>query len=381
MFRNLLLSSIAFSTLQAFAQQTTHSWDFDGLTREYIQYVPGVYDGSEAVPLVLALHGLGDNMSNFSGVGFQYVADTANFIVVYPQALVDQLITGQAAWNSGAGVLGISLNSDVDDVGFLNALMDTVSAHYNIDQSRIYVTGFSMGGFMSNRLACELNNRVSAVASVAGTVGGEFSCSPGQPVRVCHFHGTADTQVGYGMTAGGVQNNNFGSNVDDWIGFWTANNGCGNVTLEGTFPNTANDGYTVDYKEFAGCSNNSRVVHYRVNGANHVWLAPNNDIFYTTEIWKFFLGLSPINLSLASVEEGNATSFNIYPNPVQNELSITDLNGIGIEHLAIFDASGRLVKSFGATVAKLDVSDLESGTYMLNVTTETGSFCHAFVKD
>lgn len=379
--KHLLFAFFGLASTGLFAQQTTLSWDFDGTTREYIQYVPSSYDGSEAVPLVVALHGLGDNMSNFSGVGFQYVADTANFIVVYPQALVDQLITGQAAWNSGAGVLGISLNSDVDDVGFLNALMDTVSAHYNIDPTRIYSTGFSMGGFMSNRLACELNNRVSAVASVAGTVGGEFTCDPGQAVRICHFHGTADTQVGYGMAAGGVQNNNFGSNVDEWITFWTTNNGCGNVTLEGSFPNTANDGYTVDYKEFAGCSNNSRVVHYRVNGANHVWLAPSNDIFYTTEIWKFFLGLSPSDLSLAGVEESEVANFSIYPNPVQNELTISNLNGVVIEQLAIFDASGRLVKSFGPNVSKLDVSGLESGTYLLDVTTETGSFSHTFVKD
>lgn len=380
--KKLLLSLVFVATCAtSFSQQTTNNWDFDGLNREYIQYVPSVYDGSEAVPLVIVLHGLGDVMANMSQIGFHQVSDTANFIVVTPQAIVDQMFSNSTAWNSGAGVSGFSLNADVDDVGFLNALIDTVSEHYNIDQSRVFATGFSMGGFMSNRLACELNNRIASIASVAGTVGGTLTCDPGQDIPVCHFHGTADTQVGYGIADGGVEDNTFGSNVVDWISFWNLNNGCGAAVLEGQFPNIANDGYLVDYVEYGGCTNNSRVVHYKVHGADHIWMFPNEDIFYTTEIWKFFLGLSPTNLvaSELGIGENEIATIGIYPNPTSDVLRIENTEAM-ILNVSIFTTTGQLVKEFSGSSNAIDVSALQTGVYQIMVATEKGLYANSFVK-
>lgn len=380
MKKNLpLLIAVCFS-MAGFAQQTV-TWDYDGTTRKYREYVPSNYDGSTAVPLVIALHGLGDNINNFSGVGFQVVADTAGFITVYPEALVDAL-TSSTAWNSGAGIAGFSLNANVDDVGFINALIDTVSTHYNIDQSRVYATGFSMGGFMSNRLACELNDRIASIASVAGTVGGTLTCTPGTEIPVCHFHGTADTQVGYG-TPDGDQDNSFGSNVSDWISFWSANNGCGNVVLEGQFPNTANDGYTVDYVEYGGCTNSNRVVHYKVNGADHTWLPDNqngSDIFYVVEIWKFFLGLSPNNLSGVGIKDQEIGQIGIYPNPTSDNLRLENIDS-KILNVSVFNATGQLVLESSITNNTVEVSSLRQGIYQLMVATEDGLYTNTFIKE
>jgi polyhydroxybutyrate depolymerase len=370
------------STFGLMAQQTTITWPFDGITRKYIQYVPPVYNGNEAVPLVIALHGLGDNINNFQGVGFQFVADTANFIVVYPEAIVEPLITQATAWNSGAGVAGFSLNADIDDLGFINALIDTVSAHYNIDQNRVYATGFSMGGFMSNRLACELNNRIAAIASVAGTIGGVLTCNPGTEIPVCHIHGTDDTNVGYG-TPEGIQDNTFGNNVADWIAFWTNNNGCGSITLEGQFPNTQNDGYIVDYVEYGGCTNSSRVVHYKVHGADHIWLPDNqngNDIFYVFEIWKFFLGVSPSNLVSASISEADIASIEVYPNPTSDYLRLENID-TKIQNIAIFNAMGQMVFETSASNQTIDVSGLKTGVYQLMVATNKGLYSNSFIKE
>lgn len=375
-----ITSFLVFITLTSFGQLTTENWDFDGLNRQYRQYVPAVYDGSTSVPLIISLHGLGDNMANFSQVGFHQIADTANVIVVTPQAIVDPIYTQATAWNSGAGVLGISLNGDVDDIGFINAMIDSVSAHYNIDQSRIYATGFSMGGFMSNRLACELNNRIAAIASVAGTVGGTLTCTPGQEVPVCHFHGTGDTQVGYGTAGGGVQNNTWGSNAPDWIAFWNSNNGCTNITLEGQFPNSASDGYSVEYVEYAGCNNTSRVVHYKVNDADHVWLfTPTNDIFYTVEIWKFFLGLSPDNLVPTGITETEISEIGVFPNPASDVLTIENIDS-KILNVSVFNTNGQLVKEFSSSTNNLDVSDLIFGVYQIMVATEKGLYSNSFLK-
>lgn len=374
----LLTLSLAIGTV-TIAQQTTNNWDFDGLNREYIQYVPASYNTNEAVPLVIVLHGLGDNMANMAQVGFHQVSDTANFIVVTPQAIVDQAFTGSTAWNSGAGLAGFSLNGDVDDIGFINALIDTISDNFNIDQSRVFATGFSMGGFMSNRLACELNNRIAAIASVAGTVGGTLTCNPGQPMRMCHFHGTDDTNVGYGIPDG-IQDNTFGNNVTDWISFWTSNNSCGNVTVEGQFPNSANDNYIVDYVEYAGCTDDSRVVHYKVHGADHVWLGPNNDVFYTTEIWKFFLGLSPTNLVPAGIAQTEIAAVGIYPNPTTDVLRIENLES-KMKNISVFNAEGQLVLEFSGVNQTIDVSALNAGLYKIMIATEKGLYSNSFIKN
>jgi polyhydroxybutyrate depolymerase len=375
----LLIIAMCFSMV-GFSQQLV-SWDYDGNTRKYREYVPSNYDGSSPVPLIIALHGLGDNINNFSGVGFQIVADTAGFITVYPEALVDPL-TQSTAWNSGAGLAGFSLNADVDDVGFINALIDTVSAHYNIDQSRVYATGFSMGGFMSNRLACELNDRIASIASVAGTIGGVLNCNPGNEIPVCHFHGTDDTNVGYG-TPEGTTDNTFGTNVADWISFWTNNNGCGNIVLEGQFPNTFNDGYTIDYLEYGGCTNNNRVVHYKINGADHVWLPDNQngtDIFYVVEIWKFFLGLSPNNLSGVGILDREMEDIGVYPNPTSDVLRLENLDS-KILNVSVFNTMGQKVLETSAISKTLDVSSLKNGVYQLMVATEKGIYSNSFIKE
>ena len=309
------------------------------------------------------------------------MADTAGFITVYPEALVDAL-TSSTAWNSGAGVAGFSLNPNVDDVGFINALIDTVSTHYNIDQNRIYATGFSMGGFMSNRLACDLNNRIAAIASVAGTIGGVLNCTPGTEIPVCHFHGTSDGTVGYGMPEGATDNT-FGSNVSDWISFWTNNNGCGSMVLEGQFPNTFSDGYTIDYVEYGGCTNDNRVVHYKVNGAEHVWLPDNSngtDILYGFEIWKFFLGLSPDNLSGVGIADREIESVGIYPNPTSRNLQLENLDS-KILNVSVFNTMGQKVLETSVNSKTIDVSVLKNGVYQLMVATEKGLYSNTFIKE
>lgn len=305
----LLLLFLSFSTA---AQQTTENIAFGGEVREYIQYVPPVYDGSEPVPIVFCFHGLGDSMENFYNIGMNFVADTANFIAVFPQALSDDLFN-ITAWNSGAGYLGFYLNDDVDDVGFVMAMIDTLSAEYNIDPSRIYATGFSMGGFMSNRLACEQTDVFAAVASVAGTVGEGLTCQPAIPIRIAHFHGTTDATVGY-------EQNNFGMSVPEWFSFWQSANECIGTPQEDPLPDTADDGYTIDYTRNGACEGGAETVLYTVNGLGHEWLTPANDIFYTTEIWRFFLGIQPqLATGIASNE---AKPLKVYPNPARDQLTI-----------------------------------------------------------
>src|SRR5690606_31326782 len=118
----------------SFFAQTTISGSFDhgGITRTYSFYVPAAYIPGEAVPLLLNLHGLGtDGAYQEENGDFRPIADTANFIVVHPDGSFES-ITNQRFWNYG-NVAG----STVDDVGFLEALIDTISAHHSINPNRV----------------------------------------------------------------------------------------------------------------------------------------------------------------------------------------------------------------------------------------------------
>jgi len=350
------------------AQTVTSSIQHDGLTREFIRHVPSIYDAEQPTPLVLVLHGLGDNMQNMSQVGFHQVSDTANFIVLTPQALMDDL-TQATAWNSGAGTLGIGPNLDIDDVGFLSALIDSTAADYNIDMDRIYVTGFSNGGFMTNRLACELNDRISAFASVAGTIGGNITCNPGRAVPICHFHGTSDSNVGYDGSF-------FGGSVTDWLSFWKTNNQCGPEEDYRHLANSFNNGFTVEtYFYSDNGAPDSRVLHYKVNGADHIWLGPQNDVFYTFEIWRFFNNY-PLRPNATGISQVSAPELSIYPNPTNGNSILTLDAKRAVESVTLTDLRGRSVLQLeGNSTGRYDLftSTLETGIYNITVVMADGA--------
>src|SRR5262249_24490406 len=144
------------------------------------------------LPLVIAMHGLGDTYTGFSAVDFQSVADTARFILVYPNGTPNSF--GQNSWNNGT-----LLSSSADDITFLSRIIDTMYARHHIDVARVYVTGFSMGGIMTYHALCNLPSRIAAIASVSGPMSTtDFSgCNPGRAVPVMHVHGTGDGTIPY----------------------------------------------------------------------------------------------------------------------------------------------------------------------------------------
>jgi len=362
-----LIVLAAFFSLNISAQYFTDSFQFQGITRQYLLYIPASYDGSKAVPFMLALHGLGDNMNNFAGVDFNDIADTADFIFAIPQALVDTVLTGETAWNSGAGEFGITLNPGVDDVGFLNAIIDSTAAHYRIDQTRLYATGFSMGGFMTNRLGCELNNRIAAIASVSGTIGNGITCTPTRVVPSCHFHGTLDQVVAY-------NGDMFGLDPEALVAFWRSHDGCDSLPSSiDTLPHVAADTLHVVHYVYPNGLYGSDVEFYKVINGQHQWLGPTGeDINYAAAIWKFFnryqwvpqtTGISPI---------GGDPGISIYPNPASSSITVNLPRGTDdMVEIWVRDLSGRVVYSTspvaGVNDINIDVSSLTRGIYMVQV--------------
>jgi len=359
---------ISLISLSSFAGYTTHSFTFGGVTRQYLLYVPAVYDGSTPVPFILVLHGLGDNMNNFAGVNFNSIADTANFIFAIPQALVDQTLTGETAWNSGAGVGGITLNPNVDDVGFLNAVMDSTILYYNIDTTRLYATGFSMGGFMTNRLGCELNNRIAAIASVSGTIGNGITCTPSRVVPSCHFHGTLDQVVAY-------SNDFYGLDAEALVAYWQGHDGCASTPSSiDTLPHVAADTLHVIHYVYPGGLYGSDVEFYKVINGQHQWLGPTGeDINYADAIWKFFnrykwVAQTPSGIAVVSKDLG----ISVYPNPATSMLTINVPRGAtDLREISIRDISGREVYTSHAGMQSndlnIDVSAFARGMYTVSV--------------
>lgn len=334
-------------------QHVSKTMQYGGLSRQYLEYVPTIYTGANPVPLVICLHGLGDTMDNFKNIGLDDVADTANFIVLTPQAISSFLGT---AWNSGASMNGMQLNQNVDDAGFIIALIDSTSAIYNIDPKRVYLTGFSMGAFMCHRMACEHGERIAAIASVAGTIGSAIQCNPSRPVPVIHFHGTADQTISYTANA-------YGLSVDTLLKFWIHANNCNPDSIYTLMPDVASDGFTVEHFEYQGGNAGSEVEHYRVIGADHQWIyTPTNDVDYTTLIWEF---LSKYSLVQLNTSEFNNEAVELFPNPANNSVTVLlpDVN----YKIRIISSDGRLVKQFNSDQknVEINISNLPTGIYFV----------------
>lgn len=349
-------------SLSLFSQWQNKSFSFDGSNRQYRVYVPANYNVSNPASIVMTLHGMGDNMTNFSSIGMHLIADTANIIVVVPQALSDQY--AGTTWNSGAGYMGYYPNSGVDDVGFLNALLDTVQANYSINEDRIYCCGFSMGGFMTQRLGCELTNRFTAIASVSGTIGnGISSCNPSKVLPVAHFHGTADQTVTYA-------NGDYGIGADSLIHLWLGVNNCSLSPAMVTFPDLMNDGYTIDHYTYADGDQGTAVELFKVNGADHIWLTNANDINYTIEIWNFFNRHQTATVGTKEIE--NTISISLFPNPATTEVELTNPSSIFDEY-SIFTSSGTKITSENLPENnRISVEKLTKGVYFIQLTGQTG---------
>ena len=266
------------------------SINHDGVEREYLLYVPEGYDETVSWPLVINMHGLGsDRYQQMVYSNFNSLADEYKFIVVYPQGLVAQQ-NGQSSthWNADFG-------TGVDDVGFIDNMIEEIYLEFNINYAKVYSTGMSNGGFMSYTLACSLSDRIAAIASVTGsmTTIGIQNCDPGRQIPVMEFHGTADDVVPYDGVIGAI------IPIPEVVNFWVANNGCSSSDfLEELLPDIDEaDSSTVVQYTYNICNEGSEVIHYKIDNGGHTWPGSfnvpalgntNQDIDASLLIWEFF---------------------------------------------------------------------------------------------
>ena len=252
---------------------------FDEIPREYTVYIPENYNHSIPTPILFAFHGFGGS-NNFimNSAGFNEIADEENFIVVYPQGSL--ILNLFAHWNVG----GFTQISNTDDVAFVDYLISSLSQMYNINLDRVYATGMSNGGFMSFLLACQLSNKIAAIASVTGSMTTQTlnECDPQREVPILQIHGTNDPIVPYN----GIQEWN--TPIDNVLDYWVLNNQCSPNPEINDLEDINNDnGFTVQEIIYNNGLNGSIVKHFKVNGGTHVWFQ-DEDINSSSLIWEFF---------------------------------------------------------------------------------------------
>jgi polyhydroxybutyrate depolymerase len=200
----------------------TFTMMFGGRSRSFDIHVPPGYTGMLPVALVLDLHGLGSNPRQQAAIsGFREKSDQVGFLVAYPRGVAN-------SWNA-YGCCGSADLQNIDDVGFLKAVVDQISSMGRINHGRVYITGLSNGGFMSHRMACEAADVFAAAAPVSAplNLNDPTQCRPVRPITVVHFHGLRDTTVPY--AGGGILGFQSAQNS---LGSWANINGCvGSATV------------------------------------------------------------------------------------------------------------------------------------------------------
>ena len=364
----LLSSILTISNLSA--QQVINSTlSHGGITRNYILFVPASYDPSTPAPLVFSFHGYSSNAAlNMNYTGFTAIADTAGFILVHPDGTLDG--SGTPHWNVGGWTVG----SQIDDVGFTEAMIDEISAGYNINANRVYSCGMSNGGYMSFKLACELSDRIAAIASVTGSMTPQISnaCSPSHPTPILQLHGTADPTVPYNGSP------TWTLAIDDVIDYWVGFNNCNTTPIITAIDDTdPSDGTNVDHLVYTGGDNGVTTEHFKVYNGEHDWFGVwgNMDISSSIEIWKFFSKYD-INGSLANVNElAVVNEIKVFPNPSNESISVNMPISDDVDY-EIVSMEGKVIKSgtLSNTLPSIDISSLSNDIYFLKINNELLKF-------
>jgi len=357
----LLFTGFVFSST---AQQTINaSITHDGIERDYILYVPEIYDGSTAAPLVLNFHGFGSSASQQMFYGdFRDIADTEGFLLVHPEGTT---FIGNQFWNVGFP----GLSSNIDDVGFTEALIDELATLYAIDLDRVYATGMSNGGFMSFLLACQLSEKIAAVASVTGSMTQDTfdDCNAQHPTPVLQIHGTEDDVVLY-------NENNLSLPIPDVISYWVDHNNCETTPTTTTLPDVdVSDGSTLEHSVYEDGDNGVTTEHMKVIGGGHTWpgsvlntAGTNQDIDASMEIWLFF---SRYDIDgLLSTDDFENNQVTIYPNPTHSKINLL-LNYSKEVNYELFSPLGKQLMTGTITSSnqEIDISHLPSNIYFLRV--------------
>ncbi len=224
--------------------------------------------GSAPLPLVILLHGYSGNgfAQNFI-FPFSGEVDSHRFLYALPDGTRDAV--GKRFWNASDACCNFG-KLQIDDVGFLRALIADVKASHAVDPARIFLIGHSNGGFMALRMACEASDLVTGVVSIAGAAALPMPSCPGPAIPVLQIHGTADETIPYLGGNTGALGAEFPSAIVTAQGYATRN-GCSEMRTAADPLDLVGDSTTETTRDvFDGCPAKARVELWTVDGATHL---------------------------------------------------------------------------------------------------------------
>lgn len=376
----LILANSVFSFAQYF------KFDIGGVERSYLLHLPQNYNGNNKLPLIIAMHGGFGSAYNIEDQSkLSLKADAENFIVVYPEGLIGGLLKIRT-WNAGV-CCGASSRDNVDDVNFIDVMLDTLIGQYAIDTTRIYATGMSNGGFMSYRLACELSHRIAAIAPVACTMTMD-NCSPTRPVPIIHFHSYIDESIPYLGGIGNGVSDHYNPPLDSVLNVWSAYNEC----KTGKEIVSDNSGYT--FAKWKSCECNTKIQLYLTHDGGHSWPGGKQTaigdmvsdyVNATNLMWDFFQQYSLDCKHLTTTKKTDEIEIQFYPNPINNCFTI-DLGKVlsGKTEVTLFNCAGKALKTCafenGESCYELDLSEYTNGIYLLQLKSDEINISRKIIK-
>jgi len=250
-----------------------------GRSRDYLLHLPPGHNAGTPLPLVFVLHGATESDSNVEKLsGMSAKADQEHFIAVYPSG-----IGRVPTWNAGT-CCGLAMKQQIDDIGFLRALLEKIERDYTVERKRVYFTGISNGAMMSYRVACEMSDQVAAIAPVEGAL--NVDCHPSSGVSVMIFHGTADRLVPFegGSTPFQSGERRSDNSVGGAVDFWVKRDGC-------VARPKHEESSEVHVDQYSGCQDGTAVALYAIQGGRHMWPGhrfSGNSVPATDLMWAFF---------------------------------------------------------------------------------------------
>ncbi|HSA56797.1 MAG TPA: PHB depolymerase family esterase [Gemmatimonadaceae bacterium] len=272
--------------------------EVDGRRRSFRLHVPPASAVEGPLPLVFVFHGGGSTALGMEREsGFSALADREGFLVVYPEGI-------GRSWSDGRGDRTTpAARQGIDDLRFVNRVIDVLMAEHEVDRGRVYATGISNGAMLSHMLATRLSDRIVAVAPVAGGLAEPLAQAfrPSRPVSVLVLQGTEDPLVPYSGGAVGRRGRGSIVSTDAMLGLWRRFNATEEIGREGTLADRApQDGCRVQVRVWTGGREGSEVALYRLEGAGHTWPGGTQylpqrsigrvcrDIDGAAVIWEFF---------------------------------------------------------------------------------------------
>lgn len=314
------------------AQETQEKIDVDNVTRNYVVHLPTGYNQQQHYPVVIVLHPQNQDADDMARLThFSLFADKNGIIAVYPIALrgewniqvkseeqpayMPRRGYGRRGGYGGGGYPGgypgggrsggenpngsRSRQPPADDVAFLNQMLDQLSLKYSVDIHRIYATGLGDGGFMAERVGCNLGDRVAAVAPVGAAFPKTMICLPARPVSALFISGTDDPIVPDG--GGTYKPGHFHVlSAEDSAKSWAKFDHCAEKPAQSKIPPPQKGEKETKVYTYSGCQENAQVVLYSIKNGGNTWPGgeqytsekevgkTSNAINANETIWNFF---------------------------------------------------------------------------------------------